>query len=168
MVHDGRFVAYHQPTSLKVVNGRVTPADADASISAPDLTVLRARFDALITYDAIHGAQQIPAIAARLKFRALIIGVWDPADEAQLERHHRTRGRSALSAARLIGRLPRRQRDTVLFSTAATPQRLLAAIASVRTRAPAATHPPPSRFTSTTREAEVAAVLGELAPTSCW
>jgi hypothetical protein len=68
----GRFTAY-QPLSLRVVDGRVTDADADG-IRA-DLTELRRRFDSLITYDAIHGAQQIPAIAAALKFRALIIGV---------------------------------------------------------------------------------------------
>jgi hypothetical protein len=40
----------------------VTSADPE-SIRA-DLTVLRPRFDSLITYDAIHGAESIPAIAA--------------------------------------------------------------------------------------------------------
>jgi exo-beta-1,3-glucanase (GH17 family) len=71
----GRFVAY-QPTSLRVVNGQPTRADA-ASIRA-DLAVLRPKFDSLITYDSVHGAEDIPAIAAQLKFRALIIGVWNP------------------------------------------------------------------------------------------
>ena len=85
----GRFIAY-QPTSLKVVNGQLTPADP-AGIRA-DLTVLRERFDGLITYDAVHGAEQIPAIAAALKFRALIIGAWDPADQTQVA--------AALEAAR--------------------------------------------------------------------
>ena len=42
----GRFVAY-QPTSLQVRNGRVTPADP-ASIRA-NLTMLRPRFDSLVT-----------------------------------------------------------------------------------------------------------------------
>ena len=78
----GRFTAY-QPTSLQVIDGRVKDADVD-NIRA-DLTQLRERFDGLITYDAIHGAQQIPAIAAALKFRSLIIGVWDPGDGAQLD-----------------------------------------------------------------------------------
>ncbi|TLY50772.1 MAG: hypothetical protein E6K50_08970, partial [Gammaproteobacteria bacterium] len=50
----GRFVAY-QPTSLQVTNGRVTAADP-ASIRA-DLAVLRPRFDSLVTYDALHGAE---------------------------------------------------------------------------------------------------------------
>lgn len=78
----GRFVAY-EPTSLRVVDGRVSAANA-ASIR-DDLTVLRAHFDSLVTYDAVHGAENIPAIAAALKFRALIIGVWDPSEEADLQ-----------------------------------------------------------------------------------
>jgi len=50
----GRFVAY-QPTALKVVDGRFSNADP-ASIRA-DLEVLRGHFDSLVTYDAVHGAQ---------------------------------------------------------------------------------------------------------------
>ena len=45
-----------------------------------DLTVLRTRFDALVTYDAIHGAQRIAALTAALHFRALIVGAWNPLD----------------------------------------------------------------------------------------
>jgi exo-beta-1,3-glucanase (GH17 family) len=85
----GRFVAY-QPTSLRVIDGRATRAGA-ASIRA-DLGALRPYFDGLITYDAIHGAEQIPALAASLGYRALIVGVWDPFDDAQVE--------AALAAAR--------------------------------------------------------------------
>jgi exo-beta-1,3-glucanase (GH17 family) len=77
----GRFGAY-QPTALSVTDGRVTGADPQ-SIRA-DLTVLRPRFDSLITYDAIHGAESIPAIAAALKYRALVIGVWNPLDETEV------------------------------------------------------------------------------------
>lgn len=80
MAH-GRFVAY-QPTALKVVDGRFSEADP-AGIRA-DLELLRRHFDALVTYDAVHGAQQIAPLAASLKFRALIIGVWDPYDAAQI------------------------------------------------------------------------------------
>jgi exo-beta-1,3-glucanase (GH17 family) len=78
----GRFVAY-QPTSLQVVNGQVGRADT-ASIQA-DLTALRAKFDSLITYDSVHGAEGIPAIASQLKFRALIIGVWNPFEASELD-----------------------------------------------------------------------------------
>ena len=99
----GRFVAY-QPTALKVVDGRFSNADP-ASIRA-DLEVLRAHFDSLVTYDAVHGAQDIAPIAAALKFRALIIGVWEPADAAQVGAA--LRGRPQVPAAR-GGRLPRQR-----------------------------------------------------------
>jgi exo-beta-1,3-glucanase (GH17 family) len=71
----GRFIAY-QPTSLQVTNGVSTQADPD-SIRA-DLQMLRPRFDSLITYGSINGAEAIPGIAASLRFRAVIIGIWDP------------------------------------------------------------------------------------------
>jgi exo-beta-1,3-glucanase (GH17 family) len=77
----GRFIAY-QPTSLQIVNGQATHADP-ASIRA-DLQVLRPRFDSLITYGAINGAEAIPAIAASLGFRTMIIGIWNPFDAAEL------------------------------------------------------------------------------------
>ncbi|MDB6045566.1 MAG: Exo-beta 3-glucanase-like protein [Gammaproteobacteria bacterium] len=77
----GRFVTY-QPTSLQVVNGRLTHADP-ASIRT-DLQVLRPRFDSLITYGSINGAEAIPAIAASLGFRAVIIGIWNPFDATEL------------------------------------------------------------------------------------
>jgi exo-beta-1,3-glucanase (GH17 family) len=78
---DGRFIAY-QPTSLQVTNGVSTHADPD-SIRA-DLQVLRPRFDSLITYGSIDGAEAIPGIAASLGFRAVIIGIWDPFNAAAL------------------------------------------------------------------------------------
>ncbi len=90
----GRFVAY-QPTSLQVVDGRVTAADP-AGIRA-DLKVLRPRFDGLITYTAIHGAEAIPGIAASLGFRAVVVGVWDPFDESEVA--------AALEAAKRYPRL---------------------------------------------------------------
>jgi len=77
----GRFVAYH-PTSLQVVYGHPTQADPD-SIRA-DLEVLRSHFDSLITYGSINGQEAIPAIAASLGFRAVIIGIWDPFNPPEL------------------------------------------------------------------------------------
>lgn len=88
MAH-GRFVAF-QPTSLHATNGVLTRADPD-SIRA-DLQVLRPRFDSLITYGSISGAEAIPAIAASLGFRVVIIGIWNPFDPAELS--------AALTAAR--------------------------------------------------------------------
>lgn len=127
MAH-GRFASY-EPTSLQVVDGRVTPADAQ-SIRA-DLAALRPNFDGLITYDAVHGAEAIPAIAASLGFRALLIGVWDPTDAAQIA--------AALEAARRYPRLVLGLSlgNEPLFARRATPAALAAAAREVRRRAPA-------------------------------
>jgi len=123
----GRFVAY-QPTSLQVVEGRVTPATA-AGIR-DDLTVLRRHFDSLITYDAVHGAENIPAIAASLQFRALVIGVWNLFDERELG--------AAIDAAR---RFPGLVVGISLgneswFSKRSDPEKLAAVIAEVRAQLP--------------------------------
>jgi exo-beta-1,3-glucanase (GH17 family) len=123
----GRFIAY-QPTALQVVDGRVTAADP-ASIRA-DLQALRPHFDALITYDAVHGAQAIPAIAADLRFRALIIGVWNPFDEPQLA--------AALAAAREFPELVAGVSlgNELLFSHRSDAASLATLVARVRARAP--------------------------------
>lgn len=80
MAH-GRFIAY-QPTELHIVDGRATHA-SESSIEA-DLKVLRSRFDGLITYGSLHGAERIPDVAAKLGYRAVIMGVWDVADAQEL------------------------------------------------------------------------------------
>jgi exo-beta-1,3-glucanase (GH17 family) len=148
----GRFVAY-EPTSLKVSEGHVTPADRE-SIRA-DLRVLRPKFDALITYDAIHGAESIAAVAAALKFRALIIGVWDPADNAELG--------AAMAAA---GRYPQlvlglSLGNEMLFSHRTDAASLAALIARVHTQFPVialATTEPFHIY----HQPEVASLLGQL------
>ncbi|HUD51776.1 hypothetical protein [Parvibaculum sp.] len=76
-----RFITY-TPTSLKVVDGNVTPADAD-SIRA-DLKTLRPWFDAIVTYSARDGAELIPGIAQELGYKAVIIGIWSPGDSEEL------------------------------------------------------------------------------------
>ena len=126
MAH-GRFIAY-EPTALKVLDGRVQNADP-ASIRA-DLVALRPRFDGLITYDAVHGAEAIPEIAAALKFRALIVGVWNPAATAEVD--------AALGAAhrypQLVVGLSLGNESIFAHRTGFAP--LAAAIAAVRARAP--------------------------------
>src|SRR3974390_758251 len=77
----GRFVAY-QPTALKAIDGKLTQAD-DASIRA-DLEALRPWFDGLITYGARNGNERVPDIAKSLGYRAVILGVWDISDEAEI------------------------------------------------------------------------------------
>jgi exo-beta-1,3-glucanase (GH17 family) len=126
MAH-GRFIAY-QPTSLQVVDGRQTNADP-SSIRA-DLVVLRPRFDSLITYGAAHGAEAIPAIAASLGFRALIIGVWNPFDAAEVK--------AAISAAKdnptLVAGLS--LGNEMVFSRRKSVAELSAVIAGVRAKVP--------------------------------
>lgn len=77
----GRFVAY-VPTALKVVDGRTTPAD-EASIRE-DLKTLRPRFDGVITYSARDGIEWVPDVAASLGFKAVIMGIWDPGNTAEV------------------------------------------------------------------------------------
>jgi exo-beta-1,3-glucanase (GH17 family) len=123
----GRFVAY-QPTSLQVVNGQVGRADA-ASIRA-DLTALREKFDSLITYDSVHGAQDIPAIASQLKFRALIIGVWNPLESSGLD--------AAVSAAQQYPQLVVGVSlgNELIFGHRATANQLATLAAQLRMRSP--------------------------------
>lgn len=122
-----RFVAY-QPTALQVHDGRVTPADP-ASIRA-DLEALRPWFDALVTYDAVNGAENIPEIASSLGYRALVIGVWDPFDARQVD--------AALAAARahpsLVVGLA--LGNEMLFGGRRRHAELAARIAAIRARAP--------------------------------
>jgi exo-beta-1,3-glucanase (GH17 family) len=73
----GRFVAY-QPTSHQVYDG--VSSQADPASIAEDLKVLRPRFDGLITYASKHGIERVPEIAARLGYRAVIMGLQDITD----------------------------------------------------------------------------------------
>jgi exo-beta-1,3-glucanase (GH17 family) len=123
----GRFVTY-QPTSLRMYDGRATRAEA-ASIRA-DLRALRPYFDGLVTYDVVNGAEQVPAIAASLGYRALVLGLWDPFDEAQVE--------AALAAARahpaLVVGLS--LGNETVFGRRRTFAELAARVAAIRRRAP--------------------------------
>jgi len=76
-----RFVSY-QPTALRIIDGKATHAN-EASI-ADDLTVLRSRFDGLITYGASSGAERVPDVAAALGYKAVIVGVWDPSSDEEV------------------------------------------------------------------------------------
>ncbi len=123
----GRFVAY-QPTALRVYDGRATRADA-ASIRA-DLRALRPHFDALITYDVRNGAEQVPAIAASLGFRAVILGLWDPFDAAQVDAAlAAARAQPALVVGLSLG-------NETVFGKRRTLAALAAQVAAIRRRAP--------------------------------
>lgn len=77
----GRFVAY-QPTQIRIVDGVASRADL-AGLEA-DLQALRGRFDGLITYGALNGADRVPDVAAKLGFRAVVLGIWDIADAREV------------------------------------------------------------------------------------
>jgi exo-beta-1,3-glucanase (GH17 family) len=151
-MRQGRFVAY-EPTSLQVVKGVVTPA-APAAIRA-DLSVLRQKFDSLITYDAVHGAEQIAPIASALGFRALIVGVWNPAADAEVNAAvEATQRFPHLVVAISLG-------NETLFFQRSDPQRLATAIAAVRARLPAVALTTTEPFHIFSRP-EVAPLLGQL------
>lgn len=76
-----RYIAY-TPRGFDVVDSQVTRPSAE-SVRA-DLELLRGRFDGLVTYSAWNGHEHIPALAAELGYRSLIIGVWDPGSEEEL------------------------------------------------------------------------------------
>ncbi len=124
----GRFVAY-EPTSLVVRDGR--PSHADRASIRADLEVLRPRFDSLITYGALHGAEAVPAIATELGFRALVIGIWNPFDEAEVE--------AALAAARRYPSLVVgiSVGNELVFAHRRSAAELSARLAALRARAPA-------------------------------
>jgi exo-beta-1,3-glucanase (GH17 family) len=123
----GRFITF-QPTSLHIVDGRPTTADP-ASVRA-DLKALRSRFDGLITYTALHGAEAIPGIAAALDYHALIVGVWDPFDDTELT--------AALLAAKRYPQLVVgiSLGNEIVFSKRRTFQELAAAAVLAHRRAP--------------------------------
>jgi exo-beta-1,3-glucanase (GH17 family) len=108
--------------------GRLLPADPDG-IRA-DLAELRSRFDGLITYGALSGHEAIPAIAAELGFRALVIGIWDPFDGGEME--------AALQAARRYPDLVAgfSLGNEMVFAHRRTAAELAARIRAIRARAP--------------------------------
>jgi exo-beta-1,3-glucanase (GH17 family) len=78
---EGRFVAY-QPTELKVWEGN--PVQASEVSIREDLEALRPWFDSLVTYGSHSGAELIPGIAKELGYRAVVMGVWNPADDREV------------------------------------------------------------------------------------
>lgn len=88
----GRFISY-TPRKFTVVSGRTQPVTAQDVLE--DLTLLKPDFDSLITYSCMNGLEHVPAAAEKLGYRAVIIGIWDPGSDAEVE-----------TAIRLAGRYP--------------------------------------------------------------
>ncbi len=77
-----RFIAY-SPSRYEERDGAIRPVSV-AELRA-DLQRLRPDFDGLITYASKDGLEAIAAVAHELGFKALIVGVWEPRAEAELE-----------------------------------------------------------------------------------
>jgi exo-beta-1,3-glucanase (GH17 family) len=78
----GRFAAY-QPVELAVWEGN--PVQASEISIREDLRTLRPWFDGLVTYGSHSGAELIPGIAKELGFRAVVMGIWNPDDDREVE-----------------------------------------------------------------------------------
>lgn len=76
-----RFIAY-TPRTFAITGGRIRPATARGI--RDDLALLRPSFNGLITYSATSGLEVIPKIARELGFRAVILGIWDPLSEIEI------------------------------------------------------------------------------------
>ncbi len=81
VLKNARFMSY-TPRSFTVVNGQTQPASLDGITE--DLKLLRPDFDSLITYSCNNGLEHVPAVAEKLKYLAVIIGIWDPKSEIEI------------------------------------------------------------------------------------
>ncbi len=72
-----RFVAYAPRTGM---------GQTDLAAIRDDLLLLRPHFDGLVTYSSARGQDRIPALAALLGFRAVVVGVWDARDVEEIGR----------------------------------------------------------------------------------
>ena len=81
VIKNARFMSY-TPRSFSVVNGQTQPASLEG-ITA-DLKLLRPDFDSLITYSCSNGLEHVPAAADKLKYLAIIVGIWDPKSEIEI------------------------------------------------------------------------------------
>ena len=101
LIQQTRFIAY-TPRSFSIAGGKVTAA-TEAAIRK-DLTLLRPSFNGLITYSATSGLEAIPKIAHELAYRAVILGIWDPLSEIEINNViHAAKKYPALIAAVIIG-----------------------------------------------------------------
>ncbi len=82
VLKNARFMSY-TPRSFSVVNGQTKPASLEG-ITA-DLKLLRPDFDSLITYSCSNGLEHVPAAAEKLEYLAVIVGIWDPKSEIEIQ-----------------------------------------------------------------------------------
>ena len=81
-IQHGRFIAY-TPRSFSIEGGKVVAA-SESSIRA-DLKLLRPSFDSVITYSASNGLEAVPKIAHDFAYQSIIMGIWDPSSEVEIQ-----------------------------------------------------------------------------------
>lgn len=81
-VQHTRFIAY-TPRTFSIAGGKITAA-TETGIRK-DLTLLQPFFNGLITYSATSGLESVPQIAHELAYRAVILGIWDPLSETEIQ-----------------------------------------------------------------------------------
>ncbi len=101
IIHHSRFITY-TPRSFSIVGGKIVAA-SETGIRA-DLKLLRPSFDSVITYASANGLEAVPKIAHDLAYRALILGIWDPTSETEIQNVILTAKQySTLIAAVIVG-----------------------------------------------------------------
>jgi exo-beta-1,3-glucanase (GH17 family) len=122
---DVRFVAY----TPRGFEPGADPPPSEAALRA-DLALLRPHFDGLISYSSAYGLDALPRLAREAGFRAAIVGVWNPANPAELERGlAAARAEPAVVVALALG-------NEGLFFHRYDPAALAAAFARARREAP--------------------------------
>ena len=82
VLKNARFMSY-TPRSFSVVSGQSQPASPEGITG--DLRLLRPDFDSLITYSCRDGLEHVPAAAEKLGYLAVILGIWDPNSEIEIQ-----------------------------------------------------------------------------------
>jgi exo-beta-1,3-glucanase (GH17 family) len=82
VIQANRFITY-TPRSFSIVGGKVVTA-TEIGIRE-DLKLLRPSFDGVITYSSTSGIEAVPMIAHDLGYRAVIMGIWDPTSEEEIQ-----------------------------------------------------------------------------------
>jgi exo-beta-1,3-glucanase (GH17 family) len=101
LIQQTRFIAY-TPRSFTIAGGRARAAAATGI--RDDLSLLRSSFNGLITYSATSGLEAVPEIAHELAYRAVILGIWDPASETEIRNViHAAQKYPGLIAAIIVG-----------------------------------------------------------------
>ncbi len=77
-----RFIAY-TPRNFSIVDGK--PMAVSAAGIRADLKLIRPYFNGLITYASNNGLETVPGIARELGYRAVVMGIWDPLSEVEIQ-----------------------------------------------------------------------------------